>query len=148
MSHSNGFEPEIVAYCCHYCAYAAADLAGAMRLQYPENVRVVKLPCTGRLDVIHILRAIEDGADGVMVAGCLEGDCHYLKGNLYAKRRVHYAARLLDQIGLNGERVRMYNMSSAMAKAFADAVTEMTEKIRAIGPNPLRGVGGNGATGQ
>ncbi len=142
MSQNNGFEPEIVAFCCHYCAYGAADLAGAMRLQYPESIKVVKLPCTGRLDVIHILRAIEDGADGVMVAGCLEGDCHFLKGNLNAKRRVKYAAKLLDDLGLNGERVGMYNMSSAMAQAFADAATEMTEKVKELGPNPLRQAGG------
>jgi len=143
MSQNNGFDPEIVAFCCHYCAYGAADLAGALRLQYPKSIKVVHLPCTGKLDVIHILRAIEDGADGVMVAGCLEGDCHFLEGNLNAKRRVKYAAKLLDQIGLNGERVRMYNMSSAMAQAFADAAAEMTEKVKELGPNPLRRAGGN-----
>jgi F420-non-reducing hydrogenase iron-sulfur subunit len=137
-SSDNGFQPEIVAFCCHYCAYAAADLAGAIRLQYPDSIKIVKLPCTGKLDVLHVLRAFEDGADGVFVAGCLEGDCHYLKGNLNAKRRVKYAKTLLDQLGLDGQRVEMFNMSSAMGKAFADAATEMTERVRALGPSPLQ----------
>ncbi len=138
MNESNGFEPKIVAFACHYCAYAAADLAGAMRLQYPENLNIIKLPCTGKLDVLHVLRAFEDGADGVFVAGCMEGDCHYQKGNLNAKRRVRYAKKLLDQLGLDGQRVEMYNMSSAMGKAFADAATQLTERVKALGPSPIR----------
>lgn len=128
----------IVAFCCHYCAYAAADLAGSLRLQYPPSVRVVKLPCTGKLDVLLVLDAFEHGADGVMVAGCMEGDCHYQLGNLNAKRRVRYVSKLLKEIGLEPERVRMYNMSSAMAKQWAEAVTEMDETVRRLGPSPLR----------
>jgi coenzyme F420-reducing hydrogenase delta subunit len=128
----------IVAFCCHYCAYAAADLAGSLRLQYPPSVNVVKLPCTGKLDVLMALDAFEHGADGVMVAGCMEGDCHYQLGNLNAKRRVNYVKRLLQEIGLEPERVRMFNLSSAMAKRWADAVTEMDETVRKLGPNPLR----------
>lgn len=128
----------IVGFCCHYCAYAAADLAGSLRLQYPPSVNVVKLPCTGKLDVLMVLDAFEHGADGVMVAGCMEGDCHYQLGNLNAKRRVNYVKRLLQEIGLEPERVRMFNMSSAMAKRWADAVTEMDEAVRKLGPNPLR----------
>jgi F420-non-reducing hydrogenase iron-sulfur subunit len=128
----------ILAFCCHYCAYAAADLAGSLRLQYPPSVRVVKLPCTGKLDVLLVLGAIENGADGVMVAGCLEGDCHYQNGNLNAKRRVGYVQALLTEIGLEPERVRMFNMSSAMGQRWADAVTEMDGQIRALGPSPLR----------
>ena len=132
------FEPEIIVFACHYCAYAAADLAGALRFQYPESLRIIKLPCTGKVDVLHVLRAFEDGADAVFVAGCLEGDCHFLAGNLNAKRRVKYAKKLLDQLGLGSERIEMYNMSSAMGKAFADATTEMTERVKALGPSPLR----------
>jgi coenzyme F420-reducing hydrogenase delta subunit len=128
----------IVAFCCHYCAYAAADLAGSLRLQYPPGVRVVKLPCTGKLDVLMVLDAFEHGADGVMVAGCLEGDCHYQLGNLNAKRRVNYVKVLLKEIGLEPERVRMFNMSSAMATQWAGAVTEMDEAVRKLRPNPLR----------
>jgi len=128
----------IVAFCCHYCAYAAADMAGSLRMQYPESVKVVKLPCTGKLDVQLILDAFEHGADGVMIAGCMEGDCHYQQGNLNAKRRAAYSQDLLRSIGLEAERVRMFNMSSAMANRWAAAVTEMDETVRKLGPSPLR----------
>jgi len=128
----------IVAFCCHYCAYAAADLAGSLRLQYPPSVRVVKLPCTGKLDVLMILDAFEHGADGVMVAGCLEGDCHYQIGNLNARRRVNHVQTLLNEIGLEPDRVRMFNMSSAMGQKWAEAVAEMDAHVQALGPSPLR----------
>ena len=128
----------IVAFCCHYCAYAAADLAGSLRIQYPPSVRVVKLPCTGKLDVQLVLDAFEHGVDGVMVAGCMEGDCHYQRGNLNAKRRVNYAKTLLQSIGLEPERIRMFNMSSAMGQKWADAVTEMDETVRKLGTSPLK----------
>jgi coenzyme F420-reducing hydrogenase delta subunit len=136
---TNGFEPKIVAYCCHYCAFAAADLAGTMRLRYPPNVLIVLLPCTGRVDILHLLKAFERGADGVMVAGCLEGNCHYLKGNLQAKRRVGHARKLLDAIGIGGERLAMFNMSSSEGPRFAQVATEMTERIKKLGPSPLSG---------
>lgn len=129
---------EIVAFCCFYCAYAAADLAGVMRLSYPPNVRVVLLPCTGGVDPVYILRAFEDGADGVFVAGCLEGQCHYQVGNLQAKSRVRYLKRLLDEAGVGGERLEMYNLSSAQGPQFAAAAREMTERISALGPSPVR----------
>src|SRR3972149_9494293 len=132
---------QIVAFCCHYCAYAAADLAGSLRMQYPASVRVVKLPCTGKLDVQLVLDAFEHGADGVMVAGCLEGDCHYQQGDLNARRRVNYVKTLLKGIGLEPDRVRMFNMSSAMGRQWAEAVTEMDDQVRKIGPNPLRMTG-------
>ncbi len=131
-------QPEIVAFCCNYCAYAAADLAGALRLAYPPNIKIVLLPCTGRLDIVEVMHAFEQGADGVLVAGCLEGDCHFQKGNLNARRRVEYIRKLLDQIGLNGQRIRMVNMSSAMGAHFARAATEFTAEIQSLGPNPLR----------
>ncbi|MEW5944688.1 MAG: hydrogenase iron-sulfur subunit [bacterium] len=132
-----GFDPVIVAFCCHYCAFAAADLAGSLRLQYPPNVRIVRLPCTGKLDVLYILKAFEYGADGVMVAGCLEGQCHFQKGNIRAKKRVGYAKKILESIGIEPERLEMYNLSSAMAARFAEISAEMTEKIRALGPTPI-----------
>ena len=133
-----GFEPEIIVFACHYCAYAAADLAGSMRLQYPSNIRMIKLPCTGKLEVIHLLRAIEGGADGVYAAGCLEGECHYLKGNLWARKRVDHVKDLLAEVGLEPERIEMYNMSSAEGAKFAAAATEFTERIRQLGPNPAK----------
>jgi len=132
------FEPEIIVFACHYCAYAAADLAGSMRLQYPSNIRMIKLPCTGKLEVIHLLRAIEAGADGVYAAGCLEGECHYLKGNLWARQRIGQVKRLLAEVGLEPERVEMYNMSSAQGAEFARVATEFTDRIKQLGPNPLR----------
>ncbi len=132
------FEPEIIVFACHYCAYAAADLAGSMRLQYPSNIRMIKLPCTGKLEVIHLLRAIEAGADGVYAAGCLEGECHYLKGNLWARKRVTHAKTLLAEVGIEPERVEMYNMSSAEGARFAEVATEFTQRIKELGPNPVR----------
>jgi len=132
------FTPEIAAFCCHYCAYAAADLAGSMRLEYPPSIKVIELPCTGKLDVVYVLRAFEDGADGVLVAGWLEGDCHYLEGNLNARRRVEYTRKLLENIGLEGRRIQMINISSAMGGQFAWSAAEFTEEIRRLGPNPLR----------
>jgi F420-non-reducing hydrogenase iron-sulfur subunit len=133
-----GDDLAVIAFCCTYCAYAAADMAGSLRLQYPSSVKVVKLPCTGKLDVKLILDAFEKGADGVMVAGCMEGDCHYQEGNLNAKRRVTYTQGLLAQIGIEPERVRMFNMSSAMGRRWAEVVIEMDETIRRLGPSPLR----------
>jgi len=131
----------IIAFCCNFCAYAAADLAGARRMQYPANVRVIHVPCTGKLEMDHVLAAFERGIDGVLVAGCLEGGCHYVEGNLRAKRRIEATRELLDQIGLGHERLRMVNLSAAMAPAFVERVNEMIETVRRLGPNPLRGKG-------
>ncbi|MBN1841644.1 MAG: hydrogenase iron-sulfur subunit [Deltaproteobacteria bacterium] len=132
------FEPKIIAFCCQYCAYAAADLAGSMRLRYAPNIRIILVPCSGTIDVIHILRAIEDGADGVLVAGCLEGGCHFIEGNFKAKRRVRMAKDLVGRLGIEEERVEMFNLSSAEGPRFAEIANEMTERIKALGPSPLR----------
>jgi coenzyme F420-reducing hydrogenase delta subunit len=131
-------EPLILAFCCHYCAYAAADLAGSMRLQYPDNVRVLRLPCTGKVEVNYLLTAFEHGVDGVIVAGCLEGGCHYLEGNLRARRRVERARGILREIGLEPERLEMFNLSSAEGIRFAGIVSEMSARLKALGPSPLR----------
>ncbi len=131
------FEPKIIAFCCNFCAFAAADLAGSLRLQYPANVRIVKLPCTGKVDALYLMKAIEDGADGVFVAGCLEGECHFLEGNLRAKRKVAYVKRLLAEVGIDPERVAMYNLSSAEGGRFAEIVKEMTAKIKELGPTSI-----------
>ena len=128
------FEPKIVAFCCNFCAFAAADLAGAMRLQYPPNVRIIKLPCTGTVDAIHLLKVFEDGADAVFVAGCLEGECHYLEGNLRARKRIEYVKKLLAEVRIEPERIEMFNLSSAMGGRFAEIVEEMTEKVTKLGP--------------
>jgi coenzyme F420-reducing hydrogenase delta subunit len=128
------FEPKIVAYCCNFCAFAAADLAGAMRIQYPPNVRVILLPCTGKVDAIVLMKAFEEGADGVFVAGCMEGECHFVEGNLRAKKRVAYVKRLLEEVGTNPQRIEMFNLSSAMGGRFAEIVEEMTQRIKELGP--------------
>jgi coenzyme F420-reducing hydrogenase delta subunit len=130
----NDFEPKIVAFCCNFCAFAAADLAGAMRLQYPPNVRIIKVPCTGTVDAVHLLKAIEDGADAVFVAGCLEGACHYLEGNIRAKNRVAYVKKLLAEAGIRPDRLEMFNVSAAMGERFSEIVEEMTQRARQLGP--------------
>ncbi len=131
------WEPNILAFACHYCAFAAADLAGVMRLSYPSNVKVIRLPCTGKLDYIHILHAFERGIDGVFVAGCLQGQCHYLEGNAYAARRVKYTKNLLSKVDINPARLEMYNLSAAMGPMWAEICTEFTEKILKLGPSPI-----------
>jgi len=137
------FEPEIIVFACHYCAYAAADLAGSMRLQYPTTIRMIKLPCTGKLEVIHLLKALEAGADGVYAAGCMEGECHYLKGNLWARKRVDHVKKLLVEMDLSPERVEMFNMSAANGPRFAEVATEFSERIKKLGPSPLKRSGDN-----
>jgi len=109
-----------------------------MRLSYPTNVKIVKLPCSGRVDIIHMMKAMEEGADGIFVAGCLEGDCHYQVGNLRAKKRVMYVRELLEQVGIGGDRVKMYNLSAGQGPRFAEIAREMTEIIRQLGPSPIK----------
>ena len=130
----NNFEPLIAVFSCHYCSYAAADLAGSSRIQYPPNIRVIKIPCTGRVSVNHILKALECGADGVYVAGCLEGTCHFISGNFKAKQRVQYAKNLLSEINMEPERVQMYFMSAAEGAKFSRVVTDVVQSVRALGP--------------
>lgn len=132
------FEPVIVAFCCHYCAYTAADMAGSLRLCYPPNVKIIRVPCSGKVDAVHLLQAIRGGADGVYVAGCLEGDCHFKSGNAKAARRVAYVQRLLKDIGIEPERVEMITMSAGMGERFAAVADEFTAKIRRLGPNPVK----------
>lgn len=128
------FDPKVIAFCCTFCAYSAADLAGSMRLQYPDNVRIIRIPCTGKVDIKYLLDALEHGADGVMVAGCLEGNCHFLTGNLRARKRVGRTKHILEDAGLEGGRVEMYNLSAGMGPRFAQIVTEFTERIKELGP--------------
>jgi F420-non-reducing hydrogenase iron-sulfur subunit len=135
--NSDRFEPQIVAFCCKYCAYAAADLAGSMRLNYPSNLKIIQLPCSGRVDILHLLKAIEEGADGVCVAGCLEGECHFVEGNLKTKKKIQAVKKTLESLGIEPERVEMFNLSSAMGPRFAEIAEEMTQRVRALGPTPV-----------
>jgi coenzyme F420-reducing hydrogenase delta subunit len=109
-----------------------------MRLQYPTNVRVIQLPCSGRVDILHLLKAIEDGADGVYVAGCMEGECHFLTGNFKAKRKVAFVKKVLAALGVEPERVEMFNLSASEGPRFAQIAREFTETIRKLGPSPVR----------
>lgn len=138
MTTHAGSPIQIIAFCCRYCAYAAADLAGVLRLRYPSELRILQIPCSGRLDILEVLHAFEHGADAVMVAGCLEGDCHFRTGNLAARARVQQLKSIIGEIGLEPERIEMFNMSSAMGRQFAEAATLMVERINALGPSPLR----------
>jgi coenzyme F420-reducing hydrogenase delta subunit len=135
---SEEFEPRIIAFCCQYCAYSAADMAGSMRLQYPSNVEIVLIPCTGRFDVILALKAFESGADGVYVAGCLIGNCHFLDGNIRAQKRVDYLKKELASIGVEPGRLAMYNLSASQGPRFAEIVQEFSGAVAALGPSPMR----------
>ena len=108
-----------------------------MRLSYPSTVKVIQVPCTGRVDIIHLLKAIEDGADGVYVAGCLEGECHFLTGNLKARKRVNYVKKVLEEMGMEPERVEMFNLSAGEGPRFAEIAREMAERIKKLGPSPV-----------
>ena len=108
-----------------------------MRLEYPANVKIIRVPCSGKVDALHLLRAIQKGADGVYVVGCLEGTCHYNEGNFRARERVEYVRTLLEEIGVESDRVRMYNLSSGEGPTFAAYAKEMTEHILSLGPSPL-----------
>jgi coenzyme F420-reducing hydrogenase delta subunit len=109
-----------------------------MRLHYPGTIRIVRVPCTGKVDILHILRAFEKGADGVYVVGCMEGDCRFNSGNLRARKRVEEARKILDAVGIGGERIAMFNLSSGEGPKFAEYAEEMTERIRELGPNPIK----------
>jgi coenzyme F420-reducing hydrogenase delta subunit len=109
-----------------------------MRLSYPADVKIIQVPCTGRVDILHLLNAIEDGADGVYVAGCLEGECHFKEGNLKARKKVEYVQRTLTELGIEPERVQMYNLSSAQGARFAEIANEMVGNIKALGPSPVK----------
>ncbi len=109
-----------------------------MRLEYPSNIKIIRVPCTGKVDVIHFMRAFEKGADGVCAIGCMEGDCHFNSGNLRARKRVEQVQKLLDTIGIGGERAQMYNLSSAEAPTFVKYAEEFFQKIKELGPNPLK----------
>jgi coenzyme F420-reducing hydrogenase delta subunit len=132
------FEPEITAFYCVYCGYMAADTAGALHIQYPPNVKFIRLPCTGKTDIRYILEAFEQGADGVYEIACPIGNCHHVRGNERGLARVQRAKKILDEIGLNGERLDMFFMSGSQGQSFALAAQTMTDRIRKLGPNPLR----------
>ena len=135
---NNEFVPEITAFTCIYCGYMSADTAGALRLTYPSNVKLIRLPCTGKVDVRYLLNAFEEGADGVYVVACPVGNCHHVHGNERAVRRVEFTKGLLDEIGLGRERLDIVFTTGGMGATFANAAREMTARVRELGPNPLK----------
>lgn len=133
------FDPQIVAFCCNWCSYAGADLAGVSRLQYPATARIIRIMCTGRLEPQFILRAFELGADGVLIAGCHLGECHYITGNERAKVKVAMTKELLDVLGLDSRRLRLEWISASEGIKFAKTMDDFTKQLVKLGPSPLRG---------
>lgn len=134
----HAFEPQITAFYCLYCGYMAADTAGAVRIQYPANVKFIRLPCSGKTDIRYILEAFEQGADGVYIVACPIGNCHHVRGNERGLARVNQAKSLLDAIGLGGDRLEIFFMSGGQGHTFAMCAQKMVDRIRALGPNPLK----------
>ena len=139
---SDQYEPRIVGFLCNWCSYAGADLAGTSRLKVPANLRVVRVPCSGRINPLFIFKALEEGADGVMVSGCHPGDCHYISGNRYAKRKLAMLRRLLEWVGIEPERIHFTWLSASEGARYAAEVTEFVDKVRALGRrNPMARLG-------
>ncbi|OGD46220.1 methyl-viologen-reducing hydrogenase subunit delta [Candidatus Bathyarchaeota archaeon RBG_16_48_13] len=137
------FQPKILGFLCNWCSYAGADLAGISRMQYPPNLRIIRVMCSGRIDPAFVLEAFKSGADGVLVAGChLPSDCHYVSGNFKTYRRIAALRKLLQQLGFEPQRLRVEWVSASEGARFADVVKEMTDEIKRLGPNPLTKTGG------
>ena len=132
------FEPKIIAFACNWCTYAAADIAGTSRTHYPANVRIVRVMCSGMVDPIYILKAFEMGADGVLIAGCHEVDCHYLNGPLKCDAMFEKLKRVVNTLGLEGERLRREMISTSESPIFAELIKEMVEQLKKLGPSPFR----------
>jgi len=133
------FEPKIIGFLCNWCSYAGADLAGVSRIQYPSNIRIIRVMCSGRIDPTFILEALKDGADGVLVAGChLPSDCHYISGNFKTLRRLTLLKKVLRDFGIEPKRVRLEWISASEGDKFAAVVRDMVEEIKKLGPSPLK----------
>lgn len=138
MTPSNDFTPEITVFTCIYCGYMAADTAGSLRLEYPSNIKIVRLPCTGKTDIQYLLNAFEEGADGVYIVACSLGNCHHEHGNERGLARMKRTREILEKIGLEPERLDMFFVSGGMGATFAKIAHEMNERIQQLGPNPLK----------
>jgi F420-non-reducing hydrogenase iron-sulfur subunit len=128
------WEPKVIAFLCNWCSYAGADLAGVSRIQYPPNIRIVRVPCSGRVNPMFIVKALQTGADGVLVSGCHPGDCHYISGNYYARRRFALLKSLLEFVGVESGRVHFSWVSAAEGEKFSQVVSEVIESVKALGP--------------
>ncbi len=134
MIETGQWEPKIVAFLCNWCSYAGADLAGTSRIQYPASIRVIRVPCSGRIDPLFILASLQKGADGVLVSGCHPGECHYLTGNYSARRKFALLKNLLEHMGLDEGRVQFSWVSASEGLRFAKVVEEVTARVRSLGP--------------
>jgi F420-non-reducing hydrogenase iron-sulfur subunit len=132
------FEPNIIGFLCNWCSYAGADLAGTSRIKYPPNIKSIRVMCSGRVDPVFILEALKKGADGVLVAGCHPGDCHYQSGNYKTNRRIRLLKKLLDELAIDSNRVRFEYVSASEGQKFANVVTEFVDDLKKMGPNPLK----------
>ncbi len=132
------YEPKILAFLCNWCSYAGADLAGTSRIQYPPNIRVIRVPCSGRINPLYIVKALKDGIDGVLVSGCHPGDCHYQDGNYYARRKFNMIKNLLEYMGIEEGRVHFSWVSASEGGKFAEVVTEVTKAVKKLGPNKMK----------
>jgi coenzyme F420-reducing hydrogenase delta subunit len=132
--NTSGFEPKILAFLCNWCSYAGADLAGVSRFQYPPTIRVIRVPCSGRINPLYILKALQNGYDGVLVSGCHPGDCHYITGNFFARRKFAITKKFLEYIGIEPERVQFSWVSAAEGVRFAQIIEKVTNDIRKLGP--------------
>lgn len=130
-----GFEPKIVGFLCNWCSYAGADLAGTSRIQYPPNIRIIRVMCSGRVNPLFIAKSFQEGADGVLVSGCHPGDCHYTEGNYFTRRRFNVMKSLLEYIGVDPRRFRMSWVSASEGGKFAEIIQQMTDEIKVLGPN-------------
>ena len=133
----DNFEPRIVAFCCNWCSYAGADLAGTARIQYSPNIRVIRVMCSGRVDPLFVLKALSIGADGVLILGCHPGDCHYIEGNYKTLRRIPLLKKMLKQLGIEEERVRLEWISASEGAKFAEVANNFTQTIKNLGPSSL-----------
>lgn len=131
------FEPKILGFLCNWCCYAGADLAGVSRLQYPPNIRVIRVMCSAKVNPTYVMKALLDGVDGVFIGGCHIGDCHYAEGNYYTRRRVMMMKKVLEVIGLEPERLRLEWVSASEGIRFAEVITDFTKTIKELGPSPL-----------
>lgn len=128
------YEPRIIGFLCNWCAFAGADLAGTTRASYPPNIRIIRVPCSGRVDPLLVLKAFQQGADAVLIAGCHPGDCHYVQGNYFTRRRFALLRQFLDYLGIEKERLRLEWVSASEGRKFARLITEMTEEVARLGP--------------
>ena len=132
------FEPNIIGFLCNWCSYAGADLAGTSRIKYPPNIKSIRVMCSGRVDIVFILEALKKGADGVLVAGCHPGDCHYQAGNYKTNRRIMLLKKLLDNMGVEPERVRFEYISASEGQKFAQIVTDFVSELKKLGPSSIK----------